>query len=471
MKLTEAFSKSLRAATFRLNSDDLGFPMTVQPILELARQAGIEGQVLGPDDGEYDQRRRVWNGLFDRRPAVIVRAASSTDVQRAVTLAADAEVPLAIRGGGHSFPGHSTCDDGVLLDLSGIAAVDVDIAEGTARVGGGALLGDVDAATMPFDVVVPAGVVSHTGAGGLTLGGGMGWNSRRYGLTIDNLLAVDLVLADGSLLTVDEASEPELFWAIRGGGGNFGVVTSFQFRTRPLPFGMASTSFYSTEQAESVLSSYADRTVGTPRELSTGFMLSRDTLRMKAVWYGPEDQTDSALEPFAQLGGVAPNETVRSTFWELQRASDLALPWGRRYYAKGGFLPAIDPRAIEWLVQSVNRAPNVDCDVYVIQLGGAVADVEEDATAYTGRSASFYWVVNGVWDHPDDDERCLSWGRHTAEGLSKLSLAGNYINEQSDVSQEATRQAYGDRTYERLVSVKRRFDPTNLFRLNQNIRP
>jgi FAD/FMN-containing dehydrogenase len=359
----------------------------------------------------------------------------------------------------------------VLLDLSGIATVDVDIAEGTARVGGGALLGDVDAATMPFNAVVPAGVVSHTGAGGLTLGGGMGWNSRRYGLTIDNLLAVDLVLADGSLLTVDETNEPELFWAIRGGGGNFGVVTSFLFRTRPLPFGMAATSFYATEHAEAVLTSYAEQTQGAPRELSTGFMLSRETLRMKSVWYGSEDQTDAILTPFGRLGGVGPDETFRATFWELQRASDEALPWGRRYYAKGGFLAAIDAAAIQWLVQSVNRAPNGDCDVYMIQLGGAVADVDEEATAYTGRSASFYWVVNGVWDHPDDDERCLSWGRETAEGLTALSLAGNYINEQSDVSPEATRNAYGDRTYERLVSVKRRFDPTNLFRLNQNIRP
>lgn len=409
--------------------------------------------------------------MFDRRPAVIVRAIAVDDVQRAVGLAAEAEVPLAIRGGGHSFPGHSTCDAGLLLDLSGLSAVDLDVTDRTALVGGGALLGDVDAATKPFDAVVPAGVVSHTGAGGLTLGGGMGWNSRRYGLTIDNLLGVQLVLADGTLLTVDEDAEPDLFWAIRGGGGNFGVVTSFRFQTRPMTTSAASTSLYRTSQAEAVLSAYAEQVADAPRELSSGFMLARDTLRMKAIWYGSPQQANAVLEPFSRLGGASPHESFGSTFWELQRASDEALPWGRRYYAKGGFLPAIDSTTITWLTQCLSQAPNLDCDVYVIHLGGAVADVPEDATAYTGRAASFYWVVNGVWDDPDDDDTCISWGRQTAEGLSKLSLAGNYVNEQSDVSPEATRLAYGDRTFDRLVSVKRRYDPTNLFRLNQNICP
>jgi FAD/FMN-containing dehydrogenase len=413
----------------------------------------------------------VWNGLFDRRPAAIVRATAVDDVQRAVGLAAEAEVPLAIRGGGHSFPGHSTCDAGVLLDLSGLFAVDIDATDRTALVGGGALLGDVDAATKPFDAVVPAGVVSHTGAGGLTLGGGMGWNSRRYGLTIDNLLGVQLVLADGTLLTVNEDSDPDLFWAIRGGGGNFGVATSFRFQTRPMTTSAASTSLYSAGQADAILSAYAEQVADAPRELSTGFMLARDTLRMKAIWYGSPQKTNVVLGPFSRLGGASPNETVGSSFWELQHASDEALPWGRRYYAKGGFLRAIDSTSITWLTQCLSQAPNLDCDVYVIHLGGAVADVPEDATAYTGRAASFYWVVNGVWDDPEDDETCISWGRQTAEGLSKLSLAGNYVNEQSDVSPEATRLAYGDRTYERLVSVKQRYDPTNLFRLNQNIRP
>jgi len=313
--------------------------------------------------------------------------------------------------------------------------------------------------------------VSHTGAGGLTLGGGMGWNSRRYGLTIDNLQSVDLVLADGSQLTVDEETQPDLFWAVRGGGGNFGVVTRFAFRMRPLGPAAVVTSLYPAADAGRVLASYAELVEAAPRELATGFMLSQDHLRMKTVWYGSPGMADSVLGPFQQLGEAVPKETHSSTFWELQQASDEALPWGRRYYAKGGFLSAVDPTVIDWLTQCVNQAPTSDCDVYVIQLGGAVADVSDDATAYTGRSAAFYWVVNGVWDTPEEDEACLSWGRNTAEGLSARSLAGNYINEQSDVSPEVARNAYGSDTYDRLVSLKQRYDQTNLFRLNQNVRP
>lgn len=437
----------------------------------MAVDVGIKGQVIGPGHDDYEARRQVWNGLFDRHPAVIVRASDSDDVRRAVGLAAEADVPLAIRGGGHSFPGHSTCDDGLVLDLSLMSGVSVDVEQSTTRVAGGALLGDVDTATMPYQQVVPAGVVSHTGAGGLTLGGGMGWNSRRYGLTIDNLQSVDLALADGSFLTVDATHQPDLFWALRGGGGNFGVVTSFEFRTRPLGSASVSTSLYPAGAANQVLNAYATLTDGAPRELATGFMFSRDTLRMKAIWYGPPERADAALEPFGRLGGIAAMETNASTFWDLQHASDEALPWGRRYYAKGGFLPAVDPRAIQWLAGCIGEAPTPDCDVYLIQLGGAVADVDDEESAYTGRSASFYWVVNGVWDSPADDDECLRWGRHTAEGLSRLSLVGNYVNEQSDVSPEATQKAYGDTTYQRLVSLKQRYDPTNLFRLNQNIRP
>jgi len=445
--------------------------MTFEPLAEVAATLGFRGEVIGPTHEDYDARRRVWNGLFDRHPAVIVRACNADDVRRAVDLAAGATVPLAIRGGGHSFPGHSTCDDGIVVDLSPMSEVTVNEDRSMARVGGGALLGDVDSAGKPYGLVVPAGVVSHTGVGGLTLGGGMGWNSRRYGLTIDNLLKVDMVLADGSLLTIDEETEPDLFWAIRGGGGNFGVVTSFEFRMRPLGPAVVVTSVYPTADAGRVLASYAELVETAPRELATGFTLSEADLRMKAVWYGPADEADSVLGPFQHLGDVIPNQTYTSTFWELQQASDEALPWGRRYYAKGGFLSSVDSAAVDWLTQCADQAPTPDCDVYVIQLGGAVADVSDDATAYTGRSASFYWVVNGVWDTPGGDETCLGWGRNTAEGLSRRSLAGNYINEQSDVTPEIARNAYGPTTYDRLVSLKQRHDPTNLFHLNQNVRP
>ena len=227
--------------------------VTVEPLTELAATSGFRGEVIGPTHGQFDARRRIWNGLFDRRPAVILRATDADDVRRAVGLAEESAVPLAIRCGGHSFPGHSTCDDGILLDLSLMSQVPVDGDRWMARVGGGALLADVDAAGRPHDLVVPAGVVSHTGTGGLTLGGGMGWNSRRYGLTIDNLQSVNLVLADGTLLKADEETEPDPFWAVRGGGGNFGVVTNFEFRMRPLDPAAVATSLYPAADAGRVL--------------------------------------------------------------------------------------------------------------------------------------------------------------------------------------------------------------------------
>ena len=445
--------------------------MLAESLSDQASRAGFEGAVIAPGDADYEARRQVWNGLFDRRPALIVRANNTGDVQRAVGLAAESGAVLAVRGGGHSFPGHSTCDDGIVLDLAVLRSVVIDPHRLTARVGGGALLADVDAAGMACDHVVPAGVVSHTGVGGLTLGGGMGWNSRRYGLTIDNLISVDLVLADGRALTVDRDHEPDLFWALRGGGGNFGVVTSFKFRLRPVESAIVTTHEYPATAATDALTAYRELTDDASRELATGFTFSRDTLRAKAIWYGAPEHADETLAPFAKLGGTQATTSSTSTFWQLQRASDEFLPWGRRYYAKGGFIAAMDASTIAWLAESAARAPTADCDVYVLQLGGAVADTTDDATAYTGREAAFYSVVNGVWDDTAHDDACISWGRETAEGLSSRSLVGNYVNEQSDVSPDMARQAYGAATYERLVSVKQRFDPKNVFRLNQNIQP
>jgi len=222
--------------------------------------------------------------------------------------------------------------------------------------------------------------------------------------------------------------------------------------------------------AAQVLADYAEQAANGSRDLATGFSFRRDVLSLKVLWFGSPDRADSVLSPFSHLAGAAPCAAKLTTFWDLQTASDDAVPWGRRYYAKGGFLARLDESTIEWLVASLARAPTEDCDVYVIQLGGAVTDVGDDATAYSGRSAAFYWVVNGVWDDPRDDEMCLAWGRQTAQGLSDASIVGNYINEQSDATPDVARASYGALTYERLVAVKQRYDPANVFRLNQNIR-
>ncbi len=440
-------------------------------LIEAFARLGLDGSLVAIGDRGYERHRRVWNGVIDRRPSLIVRAGSVADVQRTIEVAAAAGCLIAIRCGGHSFPGFSTCDGGVVLDLSALKQVVVDRAERRVEVSGGALLGDLDRATAPYGLVSPAGVISHTGAAGLTLGGGMGWLSRRLGLTIDSLVGADVCLADGRLVHASEAEEPELFWGLRGGGGNFGVVTRFLFRLHDLGSILVGSWACAATESAGVLAGYAELAARASRQLGTAFTVTRDMMRMSAVWSGSEHAADASVAAFGGLGGQLSGSVGGVTFLELQRRLDDHFPWGRRYYAKGGFLADLSPEVIDCLTSSVAAAPTSDSEIYVLQLGGAVADVSDHETAYTGRQASFYWIVEPVWDDPADDDRCISWGRETAAQLASLSMSGNYVNEQSDFGGETTRKAYGNQKYERLATLKARVDPSNLFRLNQNIPP
>jgi hypothetical protein len=305
----------------------------------------------------------------------------------------------------------------------------------------------------------------------LTLGGGMGWLSRRLGLTIDSLLAAEVCLADGGVVRVSETEEPELFWGLRGGGGNFGVVTRFEFRLSELGPVLVGCWTYPAAQTVSVLTRYADAATRAARQLSTAFTVTADGIRVTAMWSGSGYGGRDAVEAYGELGTPSAASLGDLTFLELQSRSDDHFAWGRRYYAKGGFFGAISAEAISLITASVARAPTADCEIYVLQLGGAVSEVPEDATAYTGRQAEFYWIVEPVWDDPADDSRCLAWGRGTAAQLSALSLSGNYVNEQSDTDGEVTLNAYGTEKYARLAALKARYDPQNLFRLNQNLAP
>jgi FAD/FMN-containing dehydrogenase len=409
--------------------------------------------------------------VIDRRPAAIVRAQSVADVRRTIEVAAEAGSLIAVRCGGHSFPGFSTCDEGIVLDLSAMNRVVIDPVGCTAEVAGGALIGDVDRTAAPHGLVTPAGVVSHTGAAGLTLGGGMGWLSRRLGLTIDSLLAADVCLADGRVVLASEVEESELFWGLLGGGGNFGVVTRFVFRLHQLgPIVVGSWTYPST-QVGGVLARYAELAGRASPQLGTAFTAKTAGIRVSAVWSDSEDGAQTAVEAYGQLGTASSGSLGGVTFLELQSRLDDHFAWGRRYYAKGGFLGTIGPDAIDCVTASVASAPTADCEIYVLQLGGAVSDVADDVTAYTGRHAGFYWIVEPVWDDPTDDARCISWGRETAARLSSLSMSGNYLNEQSDFGGDTTLKAYGEQKYRRLAALKARFDPENLFRLNQNIPP
>ena len=433
--------------------------------------SGIRGEVIGREHREFDTARRVWNGLTDRQPAAVVRAASTEDVVKSVRFAADHGLLLAIRGGGHSLPGLSTCDDGIVLDLRALNTIDIDPVGRSATVGGGCRLGDMDRATVAHGLVTPAGVVSHTGVGGLTLGGGMGWLSRRLGLTIDSLTGVEIVLADGRILNIDAEVDPELFWGLRGGGGNFGVVTAFRFRLHELGSVVIGQWHYGLPDAIAILGRYADLAEAAPRELTSAFTVTSGGLNVTAVWSGPAAGALDGVAAFGRIGAPIAASLGEQSFLGLQSRGDEHLRWGRRVYAKGGFFGTLDEHMTEVIAAGASTAPSADSEIYVLRLGGAIKDVDDMATAYTGRAAEHYWIVEPVWDEPPDDDRCLAWGRGVARSLSVLSIAGNYVNEQADADRGVAEQAYGLDTYRRLATLKARLDPGNTFRLNQNIAP
>jgi FAD/FMN-containing dehydrogenase len=434
-------------------------------------QVRMDGLIVGKGHAEYDKYRRIWNGLADRRPAAIVRARSVEDVRNTVRIAAKQNALLAVRCGGHSLPGLSTCDDGIVLDLSLINNVTLDAVAGIAEVGGGALLGDLDAAGALAGLVTPAGVVSHTGVAGLTLGGGMGWLSRRFGLTIDNLLGAEVVTADGRVIWASADSEPDLFWALRGGGGNFGVVTRFRFRMHPLGPIVVGCWTYSAHDSEAVLHGFHRLSSEAPRELTTNFAFTSTQLVVTACWSGAPEGAEAAVASFGSLASPVTGSFGNMTYVDLQKRHDETLAWGQRHYSKGGFLGKIDGAAIACMKEAIASAPTADSDIYVLQLGGAINDIEETATPYSGRAASYYWIASAIWNESIDDARCMDWGRKAAKSLAAISMQGNYVNEQADFGKDVAIGAYGAEKYNRLTELKARYDPTNLFRLNQNIEP
>ncbi|MGE3832364.1 MAG: FAD-binding oxidoreductase [Parvibaculaceae bacterium] len=434
-------------------------------------KARIDGAVLRKDHAEYDRYRRIWNGVADRRPAAIVRATNVSDVQKTVRIAAERGALIAVRAGGHSLPGFSTCDDGIVLDLSQMNAVTVDQAARTAQVMGGAFLQHLDAAGAKAGLVTPAGVVSHTGVAGLTLGGGMGWLSRRYGLSIDNLLEAELVTADGQVIHASTEKEPDLFWALRGGGGNFGVVTRFTFRMHPLPALTVGVWTYPYDDCAAVMAGFEALSAAAPRELTTNFSLQKTQIVVTASWSGTAEKAEAAISGFGRLAPQASGGLGAMAYVDLQSRSDEATRWGQRHYQKGGFLDRIDGKVIACMREAAATAPTAFSDIYILQIGGAVSDVDEAATAYSGRAAKYYWISSAVWDESTDDQRCFAWARSAGKSLAALSLNANYVNEQADAGRDIASGAYGPQKYERLARIKGRYDPGNLFRLNQNIEP
>ena len=427
--------------------------------------------VIAAGDARYEAGRMVWNGMFDRRPLAIVRPQSAAEVAAVIRLVARTELPLAIRCGGHSIPGLSTCEGGVVLDLSRMNRIEVGPQARIVSVGGGALLGDVDRAGAPHGLVVPAGIISHTGVGGLTLGGGMGWTSRRFGMTVDSLLSVEIVTATGDILEASPTSESELFWGLRGGGGNFGVVTRFTFRMHPLGRVTVGQWIYRPEDGPAVLRRFAEAAAKAPRSVTTALNATSSHVAITCFHSGDDPDPESLIRPFGALGAPLEGGISERSFVDYQSQHDEVMRWERRIYNRGGFFADISPKIAGAILDHMRDTPAPDCEIYALQLGGAISDVPEDATAYSGRDAGFYWIVQPVWDDPALDEACLAWGRQGARRMAGLSMERNYVNEQGDASNDIARQAYGAAKYQRLARLKARFDPQNLFRLNQNIRP
>jgi len=456
--------------------------MTSQSIDQL--RAAVRGAILEPGDAGYDAARKVYNGMIDRRPALIVRCVDVADVIAAVNYARSNNMLTAIRGGGHNGGGLGTCDDGLVIDLSPMKGIRVDLATRTVRVGAGCVWGDVDHATYPFGLAVPSGFVSSTGVGGLTLGGGIGYLTRQYGLTIDNLLSADVVLADGSMVTASARSHSDLFWALRGGGGNFGVVTSFEFRAHPVKDVYAGPTFWPLEQSEEVLAAYRDFILRAPESVNGFFAfltippspMFPEHLHMRKVcgvmWVctGQADRAAEATKPMRSVGtpvldhqGEMPLPVVNSLF-------DALYPAGLQWYWRADFVKELNPEAIARHARHGAELPTMHSTMHLYAIDGAAHRVGKDETAFSYRDANWAEVIVGVDPDPANAGKITKWCKDYFDALHPYSAGGAYVNFMMDEGQERVQASFRE-NYERLAQIKSKYDPANLFRVNQNIRP
>ena len=439
-------------------------------------RAGLRGQLLLPGAAEYDNARKIFNGMFDRRPALIARCAGAADVARTVRFAHANQLLVAVRGGGHSLSGQSVCDDGLMIDLSAMRSVRVEPARHLARAGGGALLGDIDRETLPFGLVTTTGTVSHTGAGGLTLGGGFGRVARRFGLACDQLSSVDIVTADGQLREVSATENPDLFWAIRGGGGNFGIATSFEYRLHPFDgHAVGGHLVFPIEQARQALRGFADLFDRAPdglwiEPILTALPGGSRVLILDVCCSEGLDSAEAALAPYRQLGRPIKDAVGPVNYVQLQTQDDERARIGGRYYTKSGFMSRLDHDLIDVMLEMIKGAPVPRPRIAMPPKGGAVDRVARDATAFWHRGVLYSLILQTSGDEPDEDASNVEWARSQWPLLQKFT-AGFYANTNlSEVPTDRVREAYGG-NYERLLSLKRKYDPTNLFRLNANIDP
>ena len=450
--------------------------------------ASIRGELLKPGDSRYSEKP-VYNAMHDRRPALIVRCTGTADVVDAIKFARQHSLLLAVRGGGHSVAGHSTCDNGIVIDLTRMRGVEVDPESRIARVQGGALWGDVDRETQAFGLVVPGGVVSETGVAGLTLGGGEGWVRRKYGLTIDSLLSARVVCADGSVRTASAQSEVDLFWALRGGGGNFGIVTSFEFRAHPLgPIVAFAGVFYRAADAAKILPRWRDYCLDAPDEVTSVAVAitmpaaptlpppihNQACLVIGGVYVGEAEQGMKVMQPLRELGTPLADISQPMPFRAVQTAFDPLFPMGKlQSYWKAQNLASLPDRAIEIIAARANQRPAPVTLVVTFQMGGAINRVAATDTAYAERSALWMSSIDGNWENPADNAKNIAWVRESFNQIAPYSTGTTYTNftGQADESAVALASTAYGANMARLRMIKAKYDPDNFFRLNANVAP
>jgi hypothetical protein len=444
------------------------------------------GQIVRPDDPEYEQARIVWNAMADKRPALIARCAGVDDVVTAVRFAREQDLVVAVRGGGHSVAGFSTCDGGIVIDLSRMRGVTIDAANRTARLEGGSHLSQLDKQAQAAGLACPVGVVGHTGVAGLTLGGGMGRLQRRFGFTIDNLLSVDLVTAEGRQLRATEDENADLFWGMRGAGANFGVVTSFEFRLHPIEATVTHGWIaFPAERSREVAGLVREFLATAPDEafVSINFGVATDPpfrpeqagtpLVMVSVTHsGSLQDAERDLRPLRQGLDPLMDTFAPRPYLAVQGMNDEAMAWGKRFYMKGGFLAELSDEAMEMCAVQVADAPREgECGVSLWAQGGAIARTPDDAMAFTGRSAAFWIGLEAAWEGAALDDSHKAWSRRAMTAFKPFTTVGQYVNDAVESDVASVQAIYGKEKYERLVGLKRTYDPDNVFRLNANIRP
>lgn len=455
-----------------------------EPIVE-AFKAGLRGELLTPDSPSYNEARAIWNAMIDKRPALIVRCLGTADVMRAVAFARQNELLIAVRGGGHNIAGNALCEGGLMIDLSPMRSVRVNPETKRAYVEPGATLSDFDHEAQVFGLATPLGINSTTGVAGLTLGGGFGWLTRKYGMTVDNLLAVEVITADGRQIRASEAENPDLFWAIRGGGGNFGIVTLFEFQLHPVgPEVLSGLIVFPFAQARSLLMKYREFIDQMSEDLTVWVVVrqapplpflppevhGKEVIVFPFFYAGAIEEGTQAIEPLRRVGQPHGEHVGPHPYTAWQKAFDPLLTPGARNYWKSHNFSELNDEVIDIIIEYAAKLPSPQCELLIGLVSGLANRVPKEATAYANRDAKFVLNVHARWESPEDDKTCISWARDFFNASARYATGGVYVNFLTQDEADRIPAAYGP-NYDRLVQLKAKYDATNLFRLNQNIRP